>query len=347
MGSVIDAQDTRHTLHVAVPDATHVGAARRAALAFAERVGLDETTRGAVGVVVSEAATNLAKHAGKGAILLRAPGDDEGGGFEMIAIDRGPGIPDVAGALRDGYSTTGTPGHGLGAMQRMASQFDIYSRRGAGTVVFARIGTKHGRLTPAVPVELGVVCLPKPGEAIAGDDWATMPVAGGGISLIVADGLGHGPQAADASRAAIDAFRETGGTRAPLERLQAAHLRLRPTRGAAVAIAEIDTAGSVRYAGVGNIAGSLVTGTTSQSMVSHNGIVGHEMRKSQTFTYQAPLGGLVVLHSDGLATQWRLDAYPGLHVRHPALVAAVLFRDFCRGRDDVTVLVVRAGALPA
>jgi hypothetical protein len=47
------------------------------------------------------------------------------------------------------------------------------------------------------------------------------------------------------------------------------------------------------------------------------------------------------MHSDGLATQWNLGAYAGLQTRHPSLIAAVLYRDFVRGRDDVTVVVAR------
>ena len=74
-------------------------------------------------------------------------------------------------------------------------------------------------------------------------------------------------------------------------------------------------------------------------MVSYNGTVGHEVRKIREFTYLWPKGGLLVMHSDGLGTQWRLDRYPGLIARHPSLIAGVLYRDFNRGRDDVTVLV--------
>ena len=81
-------------------------------------------------------------------------------------------------------------------------------------------------------------------------------------------------------------------------------------------------------------------------MVSHNGTVGHEVRKIQEFVYQWPKGGILVMHSDGLGTQWRLDRYAGLAVKHPSLIAGVLYRDFNRGRDDVTVLVAREDTLP-
>ncbi len=64
-------------------------------------------------------------------------------------------------------------------------------------------------------------------------------------------------------------------------------------------------------------------------------------RKFQEFAYPFPKGATLVMHSDGLISRWTLDAYPGLAAHDPALVAGVLYRDFQRGRDDVTVLVAR------
>jgi hypothetical protein len=76
-------------------------------------------------------------------------------------------------------------------------------------------------------------------------------------------------------------------------------------------------------------------------MVSHNGTIGHTARRIRDFEYPVTTPFLVILASDGLSTSWNLDQYPGLRARHPALIAALLYRDFCRHRDDVTVLVVR------
>jgi hypothetical protein len=76
-------------------------------------------------------------------------------------------------------------------------------------------------------------------------------------------------------------------------------------------------------------------------MVSHNGIVGHAVRSIQEFVYPCSRNMLVVLHSDGLATNWHLPVYPGLAEKHPGIIAATRYRDFTRGRDDVTVVVAR------
>jgi hypothetical protein len=67
------------------------------------------------------------------------------------------------------------------------------------------------------------------------------------------------------------------------------------------------------------------------------------MRRVQQFDLPLPTNALLLLHSDGLATHWNLADYPGLVGRHPGIIAGVLYRDHERGRDDVTVLVVRNG----
>jgi hypothetical protein len=161
--------------------------------------------------------------------------------------------------------------------------------------------------------------------------------------FVVADGLGHGPAAAVASREAIGVFRENVRRR-PSEILQDIDAALRSTRGAAVLVVEINLADRlVCCAGVGNIAGTVVAAGASRSLVSHNGTVGHSVRKIQEFMIPFPPGALLVLHSDGMATSWRLEQYPGLTARAPSLIAGVLYRDFKRGRDDVTVVAARDG----
>jgi hypothetical protein len=128
----------------------------------------------------------------------------------------------------------------------------------------------------------------------------------------------------------------------PAEVLHAAHEALRITRGAALSVARIDySSGDVRFAGIGNVSGVVYDGQARRALVSHNGIVGANMRKVQEFAAECPPGAIVVMHSDGVQTQWDLNDYPGLHACAPALVAGVLMRDFIRRRDDAMVLVGR------
>ena len=328
-----------HSASLALPvhDPSEIGSARRAAVALAERLGASETEGGNVALVVTELATNLVRHGGGGEVLVR-PLPDAATGIEIVAIDRGPGMGDVSAALRDGYSTGGTSGHGLGAVRRIADRCEIFSAPGAGTAVVARLHVRRAG-EPAGMIVAGV-SVAKPGESVCGDAWASS-VNGDGCSILVADGLGHGPDAARAANEAVRVFREHAASPAA-DILGAAHAALRPTRGAAIGIAEIRPhRRQATYTGVGNIGAALVSATGIRNLVSHPGIVGHECRKIQTVEYPWPEGAVIVLYSDGLQTRWTLDRYPGLRTSDPALVAAVLYRDFARGRDDVTVVACR------
>lgn len=326
---------------VVIDDSSQVGEARRSAAAVAAVANLGETDAGKFSILVTEAATNIAKHAGRGEIMLRAIATAGVRGAELIAIDAGPGIPDVDRALRDGYSTAGSTGAGLGAFARLATRYDIYSASGSGTVISARIevigNDRHRR-----GYDVGIVRAAKRGETECGDDWSMVLEDGGRATVTVADGLGHGGAAAEASHRAVEIAAEHAKESAG--RIVAeVHAGLRTTRGAALAVAELESTGSsVRFAGVGNISASIVSPRDSRSLVSHNGIVGHEMRKIQEFTYDLPPSGLLVLHSDGVSARWDLGKYPGLATRDPSVVAGVIYRDFSRGRDDSLVVVVRA-----
>jgi anti-sigma regulatory factor (Ser/Thr protein kinase) len=327
---------------VAITELSHVAEARRSATTFAQRLGFDETGVGKVARVVTEAATNLLKHATRGGEVLLRPLDADGtSGIEMLAWDRGPGLANLGECLRDGYSTAGSPGTWLGALVRISDRFDIYSRPGAGTVLVTRVWSRPlPALRPAQRIDIGAVCLCKPGEEVCGDAWAVTHQPGGSQILVV-DGLGHGLLAAEASRKAVDFFRQHSPL-SPGAMLEAIHRALRRTRGAVAAVAEIDPARHlVRFSGVGNVAASIVSPQGSSHMVSHSGIVGDSVRKVQEFTYPWPPGALLVMHSDGLLNQWTLERYPGLAARDPLLIAGVLYRDFSRRRDDVTVVIAR------
>ena len=321
-----------------ITERSEIGAARRAAVELSESHGFDATQAGKVGLCVTEAATNISKHAGSGRIVLRILERGAVSGVEVLALDRGPGIANLTVSLRDGVSTAGSPGTGLGAMTRLADNFEVYAPTGGGTVVRLEIWAKP---VPPAELEFGVICLPKSGETVPGDSW-TYVTAGRRHTFLVADGLGHGPDAARASLAATRVL-EGRPDMEPSEAIQACHRALAPTRGAAVGVAKLSTdTGS--FAGVGNIACRVDFGATRRQLVSHNGTLGHMMRRVQQFDFPLPLGALLIFHSDGLATHWNLADYPGLAGRHPSVIAAVLYRDHERGRDDVTVLVVRNGA---
>ena len=334
------ALDEAVTVVAPVRDVSQVGEARRAAMSMARTRGGDEVACGNAGIVATELATNLVRHGGGGEIALRWRARRNA--LEILATDRGAGMADVDRCMEDGFSTGGSPGTGLGAVRRLSDEFDVFSQPGKGSAVLSRVALAPRPEPPAAGLRLrwGAHCVPVRGETECGDTFR-VAMEETRASLLVADGLGHGPAAAAASRAVAEVF-ERAPFDAPARMLETMHREVSTTRGAAVAVMHLDYAsGAVQFAGVGNIAGSLVANGVGRGMMSHNGTVGAMLRKSQAFDYVLPRGGVVVLHSDGLQSRWSLDAYPGLARRDPAMVAAVLARDFTRGSDDVTVLVAR------
>lgn len=329
-------------IDVPVAEPSQVGEARRAASRLATDQGLDETAVGRVAIIVTELGNNLWRHAASGRLLIGCRRTDDGGHLEVISIDSGPGMADLARCLRDGYSTGGTPGTGLGAVQRLSSDFSAFSLPGKGTVILSRT-----RVAPAAAggppararFAFAGLCLAAPGEVASGDAW-DIRVDAGRATVIVADGLGHGPVAAEAADAALRAFASFGGS--PAAVLERAHPLMRGTRGAAVTIATVDAdAGTITYAGAGNIAGRVLSGIEDRALMSQHGTLGVQIRKLQDVTTPWPDHALVVMHSDGLVTRWNLKDEGGLLQCDPAVVAGWLLRDYTRGHDDVTVVVVK------
>jgi serine phosphatase RsbU (regulator of sigma subunit) len=222
---------------------------------------------------------------------------------------------------------------------RLATEHFAYGISNRGTIIVTRL-----RKTAIPPEEerfdVGAICAPVHGEEQCGDSWVLLKTATG-VRAVVADGLGHGPLAAEASRAAIQVARELAGV-SPAPFLERAHDALRATRGAAVAVADLDRAnGVIRFAGIGNISAAVATDGKIRQMVSHNGTAGLQVRRIQEFTYPWTETSILLMHSDGLGTHWSLDAYPGIMRQPASVLGAALYRDFSRGRDDVTVLTVR------
>ncbi len=327
-----------------ITENSQIADARRRISAHARDLGFDETRIGALAITITEVTTNLVKHAGGGELIIRSLEESGALGIELLAIDKGPGMRDVAECLRDGYSTKGSPGTGLGAIIRMSDESDIYSTPDKGSVVMARIWNKPPEHRPRASRALLVegFSIPLQQELACGDAWACSATDDHHV-IMVADGLGHGPLAASASRAAVEAFQESA-ERDVATIIADIHGALRSTRGAAVAVAKLDRSNAtVHYAGVGNIAALIYTPEKTQRMVSHNGTVGHTVRKIQEFTYAWPQGATLVISSDGISSQLSLApySYQNLTHHHPSLVAAVLYRDFGRGRDDSTVVVAQ------
>ncbi|MFJ1797829.1 ATP-binding protein [Streptomyces sp. NPDC088180] len=380
--------------------------ARGAAAALGRRIGLGEQRTAELVLAVAELAANVTKYAVDGSVLLRVVRNEAVAGVELIVVDSGPGMADVPGALRDGSSSAGTLGIGLGAVGRLADTFDIHSQPGLGTVQLARFWPRP--LPPSVNGEPLVAGITRPigGEQVCGDAWAartdtgtepsvappadngaspapdgpvrpswsaltgtqpfgrkaaprqrpstrpgiegrsSMPVRaavagpGQGYLVMSCDGLGHGPLASVAAQAAVHAFR-TGGARTPEQAIEHMHRALRGTRGAAIAVARIEPDGRLLFCGVGNITTALVTTGTRSTLLSHPGIVGHQVHQLRTYEHHLPSHGILVMHSDGLSERWRPVDLAGLLHHPPALIAAALLRHAGTRRDDASAVIAR------
>ena len=317
-----------------IEDSSQIGHARRTAQQLAEQHGFDERDAGRVALVATELASNVLKHATHGELHLRVLPRPAGFGIEMLAVDRAQGF-DLQACMADGFSTGGTRGIGLGAVSRQTEVFDVYADA-RGAVLLARLYPRSDRNPD---IRYGVSQHSLHNDPACGDVWH-LAYEGASISALVIDGLGHGEEAERAARAGAQAFALTPFAD-PVMLMEDLHRDMIGTRGGAVAFTQFDgTRDSLTFAGVGNIGASLIAADKSRGLASHPGIVGVQYRKARPFDYAHVNGHLLIMYSDGLQSRWNLQDYPGLVHRHPAVIASVLHRDFSRGRDDATVLVV-------
>jgi len=318
-----------------VEDASAVAACRQAVQNMAERLRFPAARIGQLALAVTEAASNLHKHAEQGSLLLCVNRDGPQPGIDLVTIDAGPGVRDVSAALRDGHSTAGTLGIGLGAIQRLADFADMYSRPGHGTSLVARFW-----VSPPVsqPRWAGLI-RPITGETECGDAYGVVP-ADGAVTAVLCDGLGHGPLAAAAAAAGVAAVLDdpAGEPAALLERV---HQRMSGTRGGAVGVVQV-SGQLARFAGLGNVAASIVSDGQRKSMISIPGIAGVQARTIRQFEYDVPPGSAVIVHSDGVSSRWEAAALPALEARDPLLIAAVLLAEAGVHRDDAGVLVLKS-----
>ena len=343
---------------IEIKDEAHAGMARRFVHGFASDLGFNEQELAEIDIVVQEIGTNAARYANGGGELHYTTTLGEATGLELFYWDKGPGIYDLDRAVRDGVSTSGSLGAGLGAIRRLMDDFDVYStvrktgrlvpsqrRSFHGTALLARKwarGERHETQEKKTSEarRFGVWSRPLPGERINGDAYFIRTLRGATLVAVV-DGLGHGSGAKEASDAALDALDEWNGE--PLDEiLYEAHNALRPTRGAAIGLAIIDSSAErFHYAGVGNVAARVFNAPEKIAPIPTNGTLGAQMGRLRVWSHAWSEGATFLMASDGISEAWDLELYPGLINRAPQLLAGILMRDFVRDTDDATVLVAR------
>jgi anti-sigma regulatory factor (Ser/Thr protein kinase) len=344
----------REILSIEITDETRVGAARRAVHEYAERLGFTETELAEIDIVVQELGTNAATYATENSWLHYTTTIGRGAGLELFYWDAGPGIYNIDRVVRDGVSTSGSLGTGLGAIRRLMGQFDLYStvrttsrlslpatrRTSHGTAVLARKWKAGARTDDMETDRVGVWSRPHPSEKTNGDAYF-IKTHGHHTLFAVVDGLGHGQGAKQAADTALDSLSEWEGE--PLEEVFAAvHDVLRATRGAVMGAAVTDALrGEMHCAGVGNVAVRVFNAPEHITPISSHGTLGARMGRVRVWSQKWAEESTLVMTSDGLSESWDIKSYPNLLERNPQLLAGILMRDYSRPSDDATVLVAK------
>jgi hypothetical protein len=247
-------------------------------------------------------------------------------------------------------------GAGLGAINRLMDEFDVYStvratgrltlaaqrRTTHGTALLARkwLSAEHAMPQITEAKRIGVWSRPHPHETVNGDAYFIRTRDRATLYAVV-DGLGHGSGAKQASDVAIEALGEWRGE--SLEQVfHAAHTALRATRGAVMSAVVIDSkAQSFQFAGVGNVLVRVFGAPERITTITTNGTLGARLGQIRVWTHPWAEGASCVMASDGVSAAWEMDAYPGLLNRSPQLLAGILMRDYGRDSDDATVMVIK------
>ena len=325
-----------------IDDPSRIAEARRAAVLLGQTMGLSPELIAQASLVTSELCTNILKYAERGEIWLSSlTANGTAYGLDIVALDRGPGITNLDAAVKDGFSTGGSLGIGLGTMRRAAALFDIYTAPGLSTAVMLRLHEK--KVAPPADDGFAVASRMTPirGEIVSGDSWSCLRFDDS-LAVAVVDGLGHGPKAAEAAHAAIESFHRSVRTVGPAKTIEVAHQALLSTRGAVMAVACIDaTAQTLRFAGLGNISAVVHAPGATLRLGSTDGTVGYGVRKARESSVVWEPRSTLIMNTDGLSSRWNLSRHPGLLACHPVLIAAVLHREFARNTDDATVVVAQ------
>lgn len=174
---------------------------------------------------------------------------------------------------------------------------------------------------------------PMPGEIQNGDAVLVKRSVTGETLLAVIDGLGHGPEAAQAARAAVEALELLPFGTSVLDAIQEVHRQLKGTRGAAATVGILNGTG-FEICAVGNVALMCVNCTVP--LVLSAGVLGHQVQRFRVGSCQLARGARLGLMSDGISTRFRLEELRQLDLGAACREIMTRYR---RKEDDATVLL--------
>ena len=309
---------------------------------MAEQIGFGSKESEEIVLVVTELATNLVKHANGGTLIMTPLNELERVGLEIQSLDAGPGIADVEQALADRFSTAGTRGTGLGAVNRLMDELDITSERGRSTRIICRKWVRqYDASTGDCPLAVGVATRPRSigsenGDAFVVKSWAESTLVG------VLDGLGHGAfahRAAQAGRQYVESHYDQ-----PLEQIfRGVGRTCRATRGVVMALARFDWGkGMLVFASLGNIEVRVFPDSRPFRFTIRRGVIGLNAPEVVVSEHPWPSDHMLILHSDGLRTHWNWKDFPEMDHQPAAVLAQEFLRALAKEEDDATIIVVRS-----
>jgi anti-sigma regulatory factor (Ser/Thr protein kinase) len=335
-------------------------------------------------LVASELGTNHLRHARHGCIIVRPltrtstteatiASHDHGHdhhGLEIIGMDRGTGISDVAAALDAPLARSASApslGVGIGSIVRLSTEVDMDVRREEGTFIAARL---FGRTASGLSVverraEVGVYGRPFEHQPPSGDHASFFRDESRDILLLaIADGIGHGPQARDAAATAMRIFDRSTQVAVgampldvPLDTtLVTMDEALSSTRGSVVTLARLSStarsasARALDCCAVGNIETQVTSFRQSRRLRGSAGTVGQKrsVMSSATRALKPQQDSLIVARNeaiifatDGVSSRCSIETDAALLSAHPIVIAQRIIESFGRDNDDALVAVIR------
>lgn len=292
-----------------------------------------------VALIASELTHNQLAYARQGYFAVKVIERQGVKGLEVIAADLGPGVGKPILADSGGIRPQGSLGAGLEGVFRLADEVEIDTRSAEGVCVVAR----KFEAQPELACEIAIAGKPYPGEVISGDDSVYIQ-SDSGFFAAVCDGLGHGPEAREASNRALEIV-----TRNPNlsldEGLAAVNTGLADTRGCVMGMVRFRKEGRVLQCVLaGDVRAQLYLRRDSHFFTSSRWIVGDgeiPKRRIRVEEVAAAPGSVLVMFTDGLETKTSLKGQLDV-LRRPAIaIAQHLLETHSRGTDDALVLVAR------
>lgn len=311
-------------------------------VAITQRLGISDLKQEAMLLVASELVSNNVKHAaGRGMVQLW---QQPGGILDLLSLDFGPGIANLAAAETDGYSTASTLGKGLGAIRRLSDESHIYTQQAhpgqpkkwTGTVILARFHLEKHQRESRSGFKFGLYSRSLSDERYNGDR-VYLRRAGKVLRWLHLDGLGHG---ANAQAATADLAPHLLSHESPEAILASVDRQLSHTRGAVAITGEIDLAKcDLRISGVGDMSAHIYDQDRMQHVAFAPGILGREHRSTTTLQTGFGKKSLIVTASDGIRRNWDETNFAGLFKQHPQLIAYTLGNIMGRISDDQSLCV--------